>query len=113
MTEILPPQFPPLPETIPEQDICSKVYCDIETGSLHKDTDILQISAVLEDQTYNQYITPTRSVAPAASAVTRLTAQGCALFHNGTPVNTLSLRASLQDFLAWLSDKKNCNDEWT
>ena len=65
-----------LPEAITENNNCSKVFCDIETGSFHKDTDmyILKISAVFEDKIYDQYIIQTRSIASAASAVTCLTA---------------------------------------
>ena len=65
-----------LPEAITENNNCSKVFCDIETDFIHKDTDmyILKISAVFEDKIYDQYITQTRSIAQAASAVACLTA---------------------------------------
>ena len=106
ITDIPPPQFPPRLDCVEEIKICNKIYCDIETGSLYKDADILQLSAVFGHSSYNQYITPTRSVSPGASAVTGLTANGGVLFHNGAPVNTLSLRDTLQDFLAWLHDKQ-------
>ena len=106
ITEIPPPQFPPSQDAVSENEKCNKVYCDIETGSLHKDADILQLSAVFGEETYDQYITPTRSIAAGASQVTGLTAIGGVLIHNGTPVNTLSLQATLQNFLAWLQDKK-------
>ena len=69
--------------------------------------DILQISAVFEDKIYDQYITPTRSMAPGSSAVTGLTAEGGVLFHNGTHVPTLPLLQVLQNFLARLNDTGN------
>ena len=107
ITEIPPPLVCPKTEPITQNNTCSKVFCDIETGSLQKDADILQISAVFTDKTYDQYITPTRCVAPAASAVTGLAAQGGVLFHNGTPVPTFPLQQALQAFLAWLNEIGN------
>ena len=97
-------QLPLLADTI-SQKLYQKVFCDIETSSLHYETDILQISAVCKDDFFNQYITPTKKVSPAAAAVTGLTAQGSVLFHNGSPANTLSLSSAMQLFISWLDDR--------
>ena len=105
ITEIPPPVTLPQLETIPDERKFAKVFCDIETSSLQKNADILQIAAVCEDDKFSVYITPTKSVSPGASAVTGLTAQGGVLFHNGTPVPTVPLKQALQSFLGYLADR--------
>ncbi|KAL5012907.1 hypothetical protein ScPMuIL_011458 [Solemya velum] len=82
-----------------------KVFCDIETTSLQQDADIIQISAICGTDSFDQYITPTKSVSPGAAAVTGLTSQGGVLFYHGTPVPTLPLQGAMQQFLAWLDDR--------
>ena len=84
---------------------CSQnlVFCDIETGSLYKDCDILQIAACSDGEHFNQYITPKKLISYAASKVNGLTTQGGVLFLHGSPVLSLPLKASLELFLDWIS----------
>lgn len=104
VTEIPSTTLSPTVEPVGEY-VYQKVFCDIETTSLQKDADIVQISAVCGTDIFDQYVTPTRSVAPAATAVTGLSSQGGVLFHNGTPVSSLPLQGAMQNFLGWLDDR--------
>ncbi|KAL5019190.1 hypothetical protein ScPMuIL_004912 [Solemya velum] len=96
--------FPPAIICVCES-MYQKVFFDTETTSLHQDADIVQISAVCDTDTFDQYIASTKPVAPGASAVTRLTSQGGVLFYHGTPVNTLPMQAAKQNFIGWLDER--------
>lgn len=86
----------------------SRVYCDIETTSLSKTCEIVQIAAVSTDDKFTEYILPSHNIAPSASAVTGLHMQGNTLFYNGTPVAANPLQEALNLFLSWLSERKPC-----
>lgn len=83
------------------------VYCDIETTSLRKDCDIIQIAAVCENEKNNQYILPTQPVSQSASEVTGLTVRNNIMFHNEKPMESESLMTALVLFLAWLQLRDN------
>ena len=93
---------------IPEVEQVTKtdnlVYCDIETGSLSMDCDILQISACTNGKIFNQYILPSKPISWSASNVTGLTAQGGVLFLHGSPVSAVPLKDGLLNFLTWLKN---------
>ena len=73
----------PIFEPVPTLE--NLVFCDIETGSLHKDCDILQIAACAGENSFNRHIRPTKPISPGASNVTGLTSQGGVLFLTGSP----------------------------
>jgi len=85
-----------------------RVFCDIETTSLSKKCDIVQIAAVSNSDKFSEYILPSQTIAPSASAVTGLQMQGHSLYYNGNPVHAVPIREALILFLAWLSERKPC-----
>ncbi|XP_053391808.1 uncharacterized protein LOC128554565 [Mercenaria mercenaria] len=105
ITEIPPSQICPVHEHIQFSDNYNNVYCDIETTSLRKDCDILQIAAVCGSVSFNQYILPTQTISQGASNLTGLSHIENVLFLNEKPIeNVLHLKEALSVFLAWLSD---------
>ncbi|XP_062576921.1 uncharacterized protein LOC134267321 isoform X2 [Saccostrea cucullata] len=104
----------PAPSIVPTVTPCilpkkyTFVYCDIETTSLNKTCDIIQIAAVSENGKFSKYILPSQRISTAASQVTGLTVHGNVLHLNGTPVTSVSLQLALASFLAWLDDQKPC-----
>ena len=78
------------------------VFCDIETGSLAKDADILQISACADGSKFNEYVLPSKKIYPSSSKVTGLTEKGGVLFLHGSPLPAMPLEAVLKSFLQWL-----------
>ena len=94
-------------QTVPLDDILGGEICifDLETTSLHRDCDIVQISAVTLDgrSQFNQYVLPSKSIASSASKVTGLTVNSKTLFLNGTPVSSVDIKEGLLLFQNWLS----------
>lgn len=85
------------------------VFFDLETGGLGTGVDILQIAAACNNQTFVQYVTPTRDVAPEAEAVNNLTNRGGVLMKiiSKDPLKleelqTMRIKQALQKFMAWL-----------
>ena len=78
---------------------------DLETTSLSRDCDIVQISAVTLDgmSKFNQYILPSQNIAYSASKVTGITMNGGKLFLHGRPVESVSIKEALSSFLDWLA----------
>lgn len=108
VTEIPAPTLPPDVITLEIPDNCTHIYCDLETTSLSKTCDIVQIAAISANDVFNQYILPSQPIAPGAACVTGLALHGNVLFYHGNPVRTLPLRESLNLFLAWLDERKPC-----
>lgn len=106
--EIPVPNIPPVYEEVKTVDDFCFVYCDIETTSLSKSCDIVQVAAVSGNDVFTQYILPSQAISSYASNVTGLAMHGNVLFYQGEPVSTSSLREALVLFLAWLDDKKPC-----
>ncbi|XP_053404911.1 maternal protein exuperantia-like [Mercenaria mercenaria] len=102
------PMYPPEPDQISENVTFKKVFCDIETTSFSMHTEIVQIAAVCEDETFDQYILPLRQLDPGASKVTGLTCDGGVLYHHGIAVTTIDLKSALECFLGWLDPLKPC-----
>ena len=103
--------IPPAPAQLPQQrvsDVEKLVFCDLETGGLAKDADILQISGVHGDNKFDCYVKPTKQISPFASKVTGLTSLGQVLFLNGSPVPAYPLHDALQMFVDWLRDIGKC-----
>ncbi|KAL4221202.1 hypothetical protein ACF0H5_019466 [Mactra antiquata] len=100
---------PPVPELkkIKTNEDCSQVYCDIEATSLHKTCDITQIAVVSGDY-FKQYILPTQPITPGVRQVTGLAVINNILCYKGKPVNSVSLKTALEQFLVWLKIGKPC-----
>lgn len=78
---------------------------DLETTSLCRDCDIVQISAVTLDGRlkFNQYILPSKDISPSAAKVTGITMNAGKLFLQGRPVLTVDIKEGLSLFKNWLS----------
>lgn len=107
-TEIPYPSEVPVKVTLEDVTNYKKIYCDIETTSLSKTCDIIQLAAVCEHDSFNTYIMPSKPISDGASQVTGLSCHGNVLFYNGSPVHTVALKESLSLFLAWLQDRQPC-----
>lgn len=108
-SEIPSPVITPTYEKLTDLSNCSFVFfCDIETTGLNKTCDIIQITAIFENDIFYQYIVPSKPIARSASHVTGLEMHRSSLFHNGSPVCAVSLKEALTLFLAWLQDRKPC-----
>lgn len=108
VTEIPAPKPPIVSRNIELPVTFTSVFCDIETTSLSKKCDIVQIAAVSDNDKFNEYVLPSQPIAPSASAVTGLQMQGHTLFYHGSPVPAVSLGEALNSFLSWLSKQKPC-----
>ena len=87
---------------------CCLVYCDTETTGFHKTCDITQIGAVAGEGCFNQYIHPNQPITLGATQVTGLTVINGILCYKGKPVNAVSLKTALEQFLDWLGSRKPC-----
>ncbi|XP_051545762.1 uncharacterized protein plex9.1 [Myxocyprinus asiaticus] len=79
------------------------VFFDLETTGLDTSAcDIVQLSAVSRDKTFNAYIVPRCSMTYGASKITGLTVDGEALLLYRRRVRTVPLRQALADFISFL-----------
>lgn len=84
-------------ENLPEM-----VVFDLETTGLDLDCDIVQLSAVVKDQTFNQYILPFKPISWQASEVTSLTVKTGSLYLKGKKIESRGAKEAFQCFLNWL-----------
>ncbi|XP_048829193.1 DNA polymerase III PolC-type-like [Brienomyrus brachyistius] len=79
------------------------VFFDLETTGLDvSQCDIVQLSAVCGDRTFNKYVIPSHSITAGASRVTGFTVEGDRLLQHGQPVWTVPLGQALIEFLTFL-----------
>ncbi|XP_051739248.1 unconventional myosin-IXAb isoform X15 [Ctenopharyngodon idella] len=79
------------------------VFFDLETTGLDTSAcDIVQLSAISGDRTFNAYLLPRCSMTDGASRVTGLTVDGQSLLFNRRPVRTVPHRRALTDFISFL-----------
>lgn len=78
------------------------VYFDLETTGLEADCDIVQLSSVVGQQYFNQYILPSKKVSWRASEITGLTFDSGSLHLRGKMVEALEPREALQKWLHWI-----------
>jgi len=67
------------------------------------DADIIQLSAVHDNDEFNIYIIPEDKISAAASHMTQLSKVRGRLFHKGKPVPAEDSKEAFQKFLAWLN----------
>ena len=79
---------------------------DLETTSLSRDSDILQISAVCtdSDKSFNRYIFPSKSISKQSSDLTKLSIVGSNLCHDGKVVQCSTLHEALSSFISFVSE---------
>ena len=73
----------------------------METRSLGDDNEIVQLSAVTENSSYNRYVVPETPILFHASKLTGLTVVGKSLMLKGAPVPTVFIYDCLSDFILW------------
>ncbi|XP_034230904.1 uncharacterized protein LOC117639401 [Thrips palmi] len=83
------------------------ILFDLETGGLYADSDILQIGAKRNNDTFSVYIKPTKPINKRTSLSNGLTTESGDLFKNGICVQTVPLQAAIEQFLKFLSKSKN------
>ncbi|XP_029207906.2 uncharacterized protein LOC114971528 [Acropora millepora] len=87
-------------------DSAINVVFDVETTSLATDADIIQLSAIHDDDEFNIYIIPEDKISATASYITQLSMVRGRLFHKGKPVPAEEPKEAFQKFLAWLKAKE-------
>ncbi|XP_043468802.1 uncharacterized protein LOC122502708 [Leptopilina heterotoma] len=78
------------------------IFFDLETGSLKKDTDILQIAAKYKDYQFSVYISPSQKISEEASLVNGLRYINGQLLLHGKPVESVSLMEAILAFYEFL-----------
>ena len=83
-----------------------QIYCNVLFLLLvfpATDADIIQLSAVHDNDEFNIYIIPEDKISAAASHMTQLSKVRGRLFHKGKPVPAEDSKEAFQKFLAWLN----------
>ncbi|MBN3314054.1 PML protein, partial [Atractosteus spatula] len=79
------------------------VFFDLETTGLDVAAcDIVQLSAISGEETFNLHMVPRCRMTDEASRITGFTVQGQALLLHGGPVNTVTHREALSSFIDFL-----------
>lgn len=84
------------------EDLPNMVFFDIETTGLDLDCDIVQLSAAVRDQTFNQYVLPSKPIMQQAAEVTGLTLKDGVLHLKGKKIESVGAKDAYQHFLCWL-----------
>jgi len=85
-----------------EKRVMTTVFFDVETTSLKKDCDLIQLSACSNDDLFSRYIMPTQSISSPATEVTGITFSNGIMRHHGSAVEAVTLSSCLCDFIEWL-----------
>ncbi|XP_071139323.1 uncharacterized protein [Mytilus edulis] len=83
----------------------AKLVCfdfDFETTSLARDSHIIQIAAVSGDNHWSCYVTPKIPITNQASDITGITVRNGRVFHQGKPVDSLSISKAMEDFFKFI-----------
>ena len=89
--------------SLPVNGDVSYLTFDLETGGLSRESDILQISAIYSNLECNKYITPTQPISMGAPDITKLTAINGHLYFEGNPVDTVTTKETLLQFIKFLN----------
>nr|XP_023697399.1 protein PML-like [Paramormyrops kingsleyae] len=103
MQSVLHPSSPGGRPARPAPSEYTLIFFDLETTGLDvSGCDIVQLSAVCGERTFNAYMVPRRSMGYSASFVTGFTVEGDSLLQYGRPMMTVPLQDALADFLTFL-----------
>ena len=91
--------------SLPVSGDVSYLTFKLETGGLSRESDILQISAIYSNLEFNKYITPTQPISKGASDITKLTAINGHLYFEGNPVDTVTTKEALLQFMKFLKKR--------
>ena len=78
------------------------VYFDLETTSLERNCDIVQLSAVHKNSVFNRYVLPNKPIAEQAEIATKLQVKNGVLYYKNTQVHTVTIAQCVIDFIQWL-----------
>ncbi|EFN66425.1 DNA polymerase III polC-type [Camponotus floridanus] len=78
------------------------VVFDLETSGRKKNSDILQLAAIVQENVFSVYVTPTQDVDKFASEINGLHNIGRELYLRNEKLLTLSMVDALQAFYAFL-----------
>ncbi|XP_042211297.1 uncharacterized protein LOC121858733 isoform X1 [Homarus americanus] len=84
------------------ENIPNLVFFDLETTGFQGDSDIVQLSAVIGEKKFNNYVLPTKSISWQASEITGLTFKSGSLYHHHVKVDAKNPEVVLHLFLTWL-----------
>ena len=100
----------PSADKLDSKTLCSvkKIFCDIETTSLHSDADIIQIAAVSESDSFDCYIIPPKAISQSASDITGLNLYRNNMFYHGQRVNPYPLANVLTLFVDFMPKHEPC-----
>lgn len=84
------------------EDLPNMVFFDVETTGLDLDCDIVQLSAAVKDQTFNQYVLPYKPIRQQASEITGLTVKDGVLHLKGKKIESVGAKEAFQHFVNWL-----------
>ncbi|VDI75087.1 Hypothetical predicted protein [Mytilus galloprovincialis] len=101
ITEIPSAPSPPI-ENCHIQETAKLVCFDFETTSLARDSHITQIAAVSGDNHWSCYVTPKIPITNQASDITGITVRNGRVFHQGKPVDSLSISKAMEDFFKFI-----------
>lgn len=95
------------PSHIPvsESGTCNIVFFDLETTSLKSDCDIIQISALHNNDMFNSYVIPDKMIDPVAAEITGIDCFGDEMYVRGNPVSAYPPKEALENFLAWIEKR--------
>ena len=80
------------------------VYFDIETTSLDRSCDIIQLAAVCGEAVFNRYVMPNKTITPQAEIVTNFQVLNGQLYYKQAPVNAITIAQCVAEFIQWLQN---------
>ena len=101
-TTAVPPIIEPAVYTPVSCSDTKFVYFDMETTSLYKDGDIVQLSAVYDEHTFDLYVLPIKPIQEDAEEVNGLQVKNRQLCYRGEVVDTVSTKQCITQFIQWL-----------
>ena len=100
--QVIPqPVDAPVYKKIEDKENINLVYFDLETTSLARDCDIIQLAAVHGEQTFDRYVMPEKEIDRRASDATGLSVRKGKLYYGQKPVETIEVGECLKLFLDW------------
>ncbi|XP_062579139.1 uncharacterized protein LOC134241063 [Saccostrea cucullata] len=105
----------PAPKTIPKYDHlpssqllnAEEIYFDLETTGLARDSHIVQLSAVRNDEVFNKYIIPEKPMSSKATEITGIKVVNNKMYHNDEEVETVSIKDALIQFIDFMKKSES------
>ena len=94
--------YPP-EENIKMTENITFISVDVETTSNDNSGEIIELSATLNDNEFDQYVLPNSDISDRSSQITSLRKIGNVLLCKGSPVDTVGMRECALKFLDWLN----------